>query len=222
MKGETKLFLGFVAAILVIVGAAVFFFSSPAGQSATPAADRTLLVRSDSEKISSPSARATLVEFADYQCPACGAYYPVVKQVVSEFTGKLNFVFRNFPLDQHPNAKPAAYAAEAAGRQGKFWQMHDLIYTNQVKWSDSPDAAAIFEGYAKTLGLNMDHYKKDVASQAVSAMIDRDVSDATALGVDATPTFYLNGVKLDNPAAIDDFRTAVKKALETAVKKTSG
>ena len=212
MKGETKLFLGIIGVTLLIIVGAVFFFSNQS-QTSGSKVDSSILVRSDSEKIASPSATVTLVEFADYQCPACGAYYPIVKQLISEFSGKINFVYRNFPLPQHQNAQLAAETAEAAGRQGKFWQMHDMLFTKQNDWSEAGNAREIFIGYAKTLGLDTEKLNKDIDAGSIQDLISRDIEDGTSAGVSGTPTFFLDGEKLTNPASLDDFRSLIKAAI---------
>ncbi len=176
----------------------------------------TLLVRSDSARSASDAAAVTLVEFGDYQCPSCGSYYPVVKQVVSEFQGKLNFVFRNFPLQQHRNAYLAARAAEAAGQQGQFWAMHDKLFENQGAWSESSTARDIFVQYAQALGLNLDRFQTDLFSNAVKTKIDRDLSDGDQAGVNGTPSFYLNGAMIQNPSSVEEFRSLINIALQKA------
>ena len=142
----------------------------------------------------------TLVEYGDYQCPACAGYYPLIKQLVETYKSDIKFQFRNFPLQQiHQNARAAARAAEAASKQGKFWEMHDLLYEQQSSWQDSTAANTIFEQYAKQLGLNVDQYKKDFASSEVNETINADFNEGTRLGVESTPTFFLQGKKLDKP-----------------------
>jgi protein-disulfide isomerase len=215
MKSETKLFVGIIVGTLAIVGIGIALLSKP-----TPVVkvDQSLLIRTDSNKIATSSATVTLVEFSDFQCPACGAYYPIVQQVIKDFTGKMNFVYRNFPLtDLHPNAQIAAQAAEAAGLQGKYWEMHDALFTKQNDWSASTTPVDIFAQYATTFGLNVDQFKKDIDSDTVKNKIANDVADGNTLGINATPTFYLDSVKLDNPATLADFETAIKT--EIAAKK---
>lgn len=218
MKSETKLFLGIILGTAAIVAAGILLLS----RSAAPVkVNESLLVHEDSHRIASGSATVTLVEFSDYQCPACGAYYPVVKQVVGDFKDSLVFVYRNFPLTTiHQNAQIAAAAAEAAGLQGKYWEMHDLLFTNQTDWSGSSTPKDVFTGYAKTLGMNTDQFAKDIDSDAVKKKIDADVADATALGIDATPTFFLGGVKLDNPASLADFESLLRAEIQKAPKPT--
>jgi protein-disulfide isomerase len=138
----------------------------------------------------SKEASITLVEFGDYQCPACVLYHPLVKEVITIFSGKINFVFRNFPLPQHKNANISAYAAEAAGLQGKFWEMHDKIYENDKQWADLSDPSEIFIGYAKEFGLNTDKFKNDMNSSEVKSKVTSDTNDGTLIKVNSTPSFF--------------------------------
>ena len=159
----------------------------------------------------------TLIEYGDFQCPACGLYYPMVKQVKSEFGDRIRFVFRNFPLSQiHSNAVLGAHAAEAAGKQGKYWEMHDKLYENQKEWSEGTASAArsAIEGYAKDLGLNLDQFKNDIDSDAVASKVDTDYASGVKAGVNSTPTFYLNGT-LFTASTYDDFKQSITKELGT-------
>lgn len=153
----------------------------------------------------------TLVEYGDYQCPICGAYYPVVKQVSDKYSKDIYFQFRNFPLtSQHPNAFAGARAAEAAGLQNKYWEMHDGLYIQNItyynsqqkdpSWISSSDPLSYFTEYAKQLGLNVDQFKKDYASDKVNNVINADLKEAARLNLDGTPSFFLDGkpVQLTN------------------------
>ncbi len=140
--------------------------------------------------------KVTLVEFGDYQCPACIEYHPFVKRLLTDFSGQINYVFRNFPLSQHANAPISAYAAEAAGLQGKYWQMHDKIYESTGEWVASTDAKSIFIGYAGALGLDLKKFTSDIDSNDVKNKVQADTNDGNLVKLDATPTFYLNGVKV--------------------------
>jgi protein-disulfide isomerase len=144
--------------------------------------------------LGSPNAPARLEEFGDFQCPPCGLFHPILAQMRSEFGDKLQITFREFPLTPtHQHAVAAASAAEAAGMQNKFWEMHDLIYEHQNDWKDKFDVRPIFEGYATQIGLNLDRYKSDVASEAVAQRIFLDGKRGHSLGVKGTPTVFLNG-----------------------------
>jgi protein-disulfide isomerase len=148
-----------------------------------------------------------VVEYFDFECPACAAYAPVVDQLVDEYGERVTFVARNFPLAQHTNGVAAALAAEAAAAQGRYWEMHDLLFARQKEWSGKPAATPeAFEAYALELGLDMDRFRADVANPQTRARIERDFTDGQRIGVNSTPTFFLNGVKLRNPNSIDVFR----------------
>lgn len=152
----------------------------------------------------------TLIEYGDLQCPACKSYYPLVKQVQQAYGDDITFQFRNYPLTQiHPHAFEAARAAEAAGKQGKFFEMHDLMYENQDTWTQAPDVEAVFETYAQQLGLNIDQFKSDVASEAVADTINADIKAGQAAGADATPTFVLDGKKINNPGDLAGFKQLI-------------
>jgi len=140
------------------------------------------------------TAPVTLEEFGDFQCPPCGLLHPVLKTMEKEFGDKLRVIFREYPLvPAHQHALSAARAAEAAGLQGKFWEMHDLIFENQKAWEKAFDARPIFEGYAQKIGLDMTKYRNDVNSQIVEQRIFLDGKRAHALGVQGTPTVFMNG-----------------------------
>ena len=159
-----------------------------------------------------------LVEYADFQCPACGIYYPLVKDINKEFGDKILFVYRNFPLSQiHQNADLAAHAAEAAGKQNKFWEMHDMIFDNQNVWSENRGARDIFIKYAENLKLDVEKFKGDIDSKEVASKVSNDYQSGIASGVNSTPTFFLQGKRLQNPSKYDEFR----KIIDDAVKNTS-
>jgi protein-disulfide isomerase len=140
------------------------------------------------------TASVTLEEFGDFQCPPCGMLHPVLKTMEREFGPKLRVIFREFPLvPAHAHALSAARAAEAAGLQGKFWEMHDLIYENQSAWKDLFDVREVFERYATQIGLDLNRFRRDLRSQIVEQRIFLDGKRAHSLGVQGTPTVFLNG-----------------------------
>lgn len=139
-------------------------------------------------------APVTLEEFGDYQCPPCGLLHPVLKTLEHEFGPRMRVVFRNFPLvPTHQHAMAAARSAEAAGMQGKFWEMHDLLYQNQATWSNAFDVRPIFEAFATKIGLDVEKFKRDLTSETVAQRIFMDGKRARSLGVVGTPTVFLNG-----------------------------
>lgn len=161
------------------------------------------------------SASATLVEYSDFQCPACGSYYPVVRQLSEDFGENLRVVYRHFPLISiHPNAVPAARAAEAAGIQEMFWEMHDILFENQSEWSVEKDPEDFFVTYAEELGLDVEKFEEDMNSQEVQDKINQDIVSGNQLGVNATPTFFLNGERIANPAGLESFTQLIQGELE--------
>jgi protein-disulfide isomerase len=146
-----------------------------------------------------------LIEYGDYECPICEEFYSVVKQVQAKYDTQIYFQFRNLPLTQiHANAFAGARAAEAAGLQGKYFQMHDELYENQNAWASASDPTTFFATYAKDIGLNVTKFKTDYASARVNNAINADLAAFKKTGdAQATPTFYLDGKKLDNNSLID-------------------
>jgi protein-disulfide isomerase len=140
------------------------------------------------------SAPAKLEEFGDFECPPCGAFHPILVQMHKEYGDNLQITFREFPLaPAHQHAIAAASAAEAAGLQGKFWEMHDLLYENQKTWHEAFDVRPIFEGFAKQIGLDMNRYQNDLNGDQVAQRILNDGKRGHSMGVKGTPTVFLNG-----------------------------
>ena len=162
-----------------------------------------------------PDAAVTLEEFGDFQCPPCGQFAGFVDELLKEYDSRLRLVFRNFPLPGHQHAREAALAAEAAGLQGKFWEMYDTLYREQSLWSNASDVRGLFESYAGTLGLDVDRFKKDMDGDKVRERIDSDHALADFLGVKVTPTLFINNRAIDpkdkNPEGV---RAAINAALE--------
>ena len=144
--------------------------------------------------LGSPTATVTIEEFADFQCPTCASVHSKMKEINALYSGRIKFIFRNFPLTQvHKNAYDAAVAAEAAGMQGKFWAMQDQLFSNQKAWSDSPEARKIFEEYAQKIGLDVARFQNDMLGLPAKTRVDADLQRARALNVSGTPTVYING-----------------------------
>ena len=145
----------------------------------------------------------TLIDYGDFQCPACASVHPKIKEVVEQYKDQIRYVFRNFPLTSiHPNAKASAGTAEAAGLQGKYWEMYNKIYENQSDWNNlsGSERTSFFENYAKDLGLDLDKFRSDLLSAptTINKKIDYDTALGKKAGIEGTPTFYLNGKKLDS------------------------
>lgn len=166
------------------------------------------------------SGKTTLIEYGDYQCPVCGRAYPILKEVSDTYKDKLTFVFRNNPLTTvHPNARAGSAAAEAAGLQGKYWEMHDMLYEKQNDWSDSsPDQrVGFFVKYAQAVGVkDINKFKTDMDSKAVSDKINFDLALGKKIPVEGTPTLLLNGKNIDGSVwgDVDKLKSAVEDALK--------
>ena len=157
------------------------------------------------------SARVAVVAFSDFQCPFCSRAVPTLEQVEKEYGDKVRIVFKHLPLSMHPKAPAAHAAAEAAHRQGKFWEMHDLIFANQREMS--PER---YEQYATELGLDLEKFKKDVESAEVKKRIDDDTSEAARLNVRGTPAFFINGKHLSGAQPFETFKQRIDEELASA------
>lgn len=146
-----------------------------------------------------------LIEYSDFQCPACKQYHPIVTKLLEEHSDGFTFVYRHFPLAQHKNAQLAARASEAAHKQGKFWEMHDLLFDRQNDWAEKGNTGDIFAEYAKELGLNVDQFKTDIESQEVKDRVNADYGSGVKNGVNSTPTFFFNGSKMENARSYEEF-----------------
>ncbi|HSH18540.1 MAG TPA: thioredoxin domain-containing protein [Candidatus Saccharimonadales bacterium] len=209
-----KRFWGFLAVIALVLGG-IFFFTNSNQASAPTGQAGTLTNHVKGQGASG----VTLTEYGDFQCPACGQYYPLVKQLYQKYQGDIKLQFRNFPLFQiHPNAIAASRAAEAADLQGKFWEMHDMLYENQQSWSPSQNPQSSFEQYARELGLNVEKFKTDYKSNQVNDRVQADLREGQRLDVSSTPTFFIDGKKISNPTSLEDF----SKVIENAIKQKTG
>lgn len=162
----------------------------------------------------------TLEEFSDFQCPACGNLEPTLRRIEKEYGDRVRLIFRNFPLKQHKYAFIAARAAEAAGLQGKFWEMHDVIYDNQKEWSDAPEPRTFFDSYATRLGLDAQRFKADMGRQDVADRVVADYNRGLSLEVSGTPSIYLNGRQLSSDDTLKEpnLRAKIDEALSAAGK----
>jgi protein-disulfide isomerase len=162
------------------------------------------------------NAAVTLEEFGDFECPPCGMLSLPLNQIEHDFQPHVRIIFRHFPLDAHQNALPAALAAEAAGMQGRFWEMHELLYKEQPAWSKAADAPALFNSYAGILGLDIERFKKDMANPETTQLIKKDQQDGIELGVRNTPTIFLNGKEVPPPSLGPD---KLRKLVDEAIKE---
>lgn len=205
-----------ILSVLAILFVGIFVINKP----------KTKAPGTNSSKVSSnlqgsTSKGVTLVEYGDFQCPACAQYYPLIKQLKTTYANDVSFRFANFPLVQiHPNAMAGARAGQAAALQGKFWEMHDLLYENQTAWSSGSNPTPFFNQYAKQIGLDTAKFTTDMAKASTLETINADVAEAQSFGADSTPTFVLNGKKLSpNPNTLEGFTKLIDQAIKDAAKK---
>ncbi|MEO5627741.1 MAG: thioredoxin domain-containing protein [Candidatus Saccharimonadales bacterium] len=207
-----KRFLLILAALVVIFGSIFWLTKSKSNAPGTGSSQAQA-----SNHVLGEGNKVSLVEFGDYQCPACGQYFPIIEQIKAKYADQISFRFANFPLVQiHPNAMVAARAAEAASLQNKFWEMHDLLYRNQTTWAQASNPSSYFEKYAADLKLDITKFKADSASAGVLATINADVAEAQGYGATGTPTFILNGKKIDSPTSIEAFSEVIDQAIKQA------
>jgi protein-disulfide isomerase len=228
----SKQFWG-VVVVIVLIFVGIFAFSHKSNGSSTS----TNGSPSNHTEGSSPLG-VTLVEYGDYQCPYCGQYYPIVKQVQQEYSNRIVFQFRNYPLTQlHQNAFAGARAAEAASLQGKFWQMHDILYeqndlsqqdTSLATWLNSSNPLTYFDQYAQQLGLNINKFNQDYNSDQVDNTINADMAagDSAAKAVtgqpiQGTPTFFLDGKVINVNESVSSFESLINAELAKKAGKAS-
>ncbi|MEK7582628.1 MAG: thioredoxin domain-containing protein [Patescibacteria group bacterium] len=195
--------LGFIAGTVLIM----VLLISPQSQSGA-----SILLASSDQISGNPEAKTVLIEYSDFQCPACRVFEPTLKTLREENTDKLQFAYRHFPLKTiHSRAELAARASEAAGKQDAFWKMHDLIFDRQSEWAQAGNEET-FINYARELGLNAEQFGSDLKSSAVQAEVDQDYQSGQDAGVNSTPTFFLNGKKMQF-RTIDEFLAIVNQTI---------
>ena len=205
--------------LLTLLGGALLYRAKRPPVLTISAAQAAANARADTIHLKgSPDAPVTLEEFGDFQCPPCGKLAEPIAQLERDFRGRLRVIFRQLPLSEsHENARDAALAAEAAGMQGRFWEMHALLYREQAVWSQAPEVRALFETYAATLGLDLARFKTDLASEAANARLAADEKRANELGVSTTPTIFLMDAAVPFREAMQPERLRV--LVEEAVQK---
>jgi protein-disulfide isomerase len=221
-----KRYLPFVIVALVAlatIGSGAMLYRAKRPHISAIPEDKTLSAKTDSESPhirGNPDAPVTLEEYGDFQCPPCGSFAVFLGQLEKEYDSRLRVVFRNFPLKAHEHAREAALAAEAAGLQGRFWEMHDVLYREQDAWSKAPNARELFESYAGTIGLDLDKFKKDMDSEQTNARVEADRQRGDSLGIQTTPTMFINNQPVDakdrNPEGIRaEINAALQKKSQT-------
>lgn len=208
----------FIVIVLVIVLGlfGVLLFTRDKDSTGQTGADSS--VQATNHTIGAGEKNVTILEYGDFQCPACKAYYPLIQEIKKEYGDKIKFQFRHYPLTQiHPNAFIASRAAEAAGLQSKFFEMHDMLYEQQDSWSSGTDPTATFVTFATQLGLNVDKFKTDMGSKSVADLINADLKAGQGAGVNSTPSFVINNKKVEkNPQTIEEFKKLIDDEIAKA------
>ena len=220
MKNIPLLIGTILGAVLLIVGIAYFFSGDSAVDQTTQTAPVDLVAgNARNAKGATESAQVQIVEFSDFQCPACKAAQPAVEAVLNAYGEEVQFIYRHFPLDSiHPNARDAAIAAEAAAQQGKFWEMHDILFENQQAWADissRDELTQTFADYAQQIQIDKDEFLATIEQdQQLAELVQSDVQAATQLNVAATPTFYVNGQQTSAPQLLQAVAAALQGSSE--------
>lgn len=215
-----------VAGVLVtvsVVGGLVWFDSRDTNPVTTSVPTELAIVTKNDWVEGNPNGPVTIIEYSDFQCPACGAYYPIIKQVLKQRGEQVRFVYRHLPLPTiHTHALTSAQAAQAAGKQGKFFEMHDQLFEGQGTWSTQKDPSETYQGYARAIGLDLDRFNRDRESDEVKQAVLDDQLAAERAGFQSTPTFLLDGVKIENPKSLDAFLTLIDTQLTAPAAATPG
>lgn len=217
MKGLKKLgiWVGALAIVAVSVWGLIALVNAPSAPT-TPTMTAPAVTSSDMT-LGPKNAKVTLIEYADFQCPACAAYHPLINQLMKDYDGKVLFVYRFFPLTTiHRNGFASATAGYAAYLQGKFWQMDDQLFNHQNDWAEVTDPTSIYVGYAKDLGMDTAKFTADMQAQSTKDFINKEEDAGTAIGINSTPTFFINGKSIQNPQSYDAFKQHIQDALDTS------
>jgi protein-disulfide isomerase len=219
-----KRYLPFIIVAVVAIatlGSGAMLYRAKLPRPLTIPEDKSVSGKGDAESMhirGNANAPVTLEEFGDFQCPPCGSISAFFDELVKEYDPHLRIVFRNFPLQMHQHARDAALAAEAAGLQGRFWEMHDLLYREQATWSKADNTRELFESYAGMIGLNQDQFKKDMEGEKARARVDSDQERANSLGVKVTPEVFVNDRQM---SPTDKTPEGLRAAIDAALKEKS-
>ena len=218
---KDKFILGIIITTILIFVGGVFFISKKDTKTVSDS-KKILEVVGDDYIKGNKDASVTIVEYLDFECPACAAYYPLIRELSEIYKNDVRFVIRYHPLMGHKNGFNSAYAVEASSKQGKYWEMYNILFENQKDWGGKESGdITIFENYAKQIGLNIDQFKKDVNSKEVKDRVNRDLNSGKKIGITGTPSFFLNGEKIPNPKTLDDFKTFIDTGILNASKYES-
>lgn len=213
-----------IIAIIVLAFGGIIAFSGDKSEDTNSATGSSSSSKLTEHIKGNPDAKVALVEYGDFQCPYCQQYEPTIKQVIDKYQNDIKFQFRNFPLiNIHQNAFAAARAAEAAGLQNKYWEMHDALYSqaNWQTWTTANAPQAEFNTYAKELGLDVEQFKKDFSSSTVNDAVNADQAEGNRLKITGTPSFFVNGKKVEISNSLASFEKVIDEALAKTTPATT-
>lgn len=216
MEGSQKSFKtkGIIIGVVALIFLGFFIYAISAAKNKTV---EPVTLSSSGWVKGNPESTVTFTEFADFQCPACKAFEPTLKKLEEEYGDRVKIVFKHFPLKAiHPNAFPSAVAAEAAGRQNKFWEYHDLLFEKQEEWSSAPNPRSKFVEYAKSLKLDTAQFEKDLDDNKLKTAVNVQADEGIRVGVSGTPTLFINGTPIDNPGNYDVLKLQIESVLPDA------
>ncbi len=213
LTSDAKFIIGVLVVTLLVIGGGAYITSKKSVSSTgtiVPESLREHLIRDDSPALGQKDAKVSVVEFGDFQCPACGALHPVLKEVKNKYAdANVRFVFRQFPLPQHEHAIPAAQASLAAKNQGKFWEYHDTLFEHQTNLK-----AEDFITYAKSIGLDAEKFAEDLNASTTAETVQRDRADGNALGIRSTPTLFINNTQYTGKYSLNDISAVIESELK--------
>ncbi|MYE38048.1 MAG: thioredoxin domain-containing protein [Candidatus Spechtbacteria bacterium SB0662_bin_43] len=210
---QKKIALWIGGLALLAIGAGVLFWA--VSQEEKQRVDETGVVSpiaATDNTFGNPDSSVELIEYGDFECPACAGLHPVLKEIKAEYSDRMQLAYRHFPLPFHRKAKKAAYASEAARAQGKFWEMHDLLFERQGEWVDG-DEDELFESYAQEIGLDVEKFSEDIKSDRAKDAVEQGIRSGKTASVSATPSLFLNG-ELVRDRSLDGLRAALDQALQ--------
>jgi len=212
MNSKRIKFWNYAFLALFIAGLLMVKLGGGFGSSGLPLVDKL----SDSDWVKGDkNAKVIIIEYSDFECPACAIYSKFLNDAMNEFGEHAVFAYRHYPLNIHKNSTSAAWAAEAAGVQGKFWEMHDRLFIYQDAWSKEENPEEIYNKFAKDLGLDVEKFKADYQSDATHQNVELDRKSAKKNKLNSTPTIFINGQQINNPGTYEGFRTLVREAVQS-------
>lgn len=215
MNNDTKIILSVSFFSILLIAVFLWLSQPPKSANTNKSAQLTeLLQKNPGQTRGNPQAKVQLVEFADIQCPACATYAPDIDKFVTDYAQEISYVYKHYPLPQHLNAIISAQAAQAAGLQGKFFELQSLLFAKQSNWSGQTDPMSMFLNYAKQVNLDLTKFQSDINSQPVKDAITNDTADGNTLGVDSTPTVLINGVPFNLAPNYANLKKEVDKMLQ--------